>query len=349
MKLLIVTQKVAKEDENLGFFHRWIEEFSRHCDQVTVIANEVRAHTAIPKVKIYSLGKERSRGRLRRFWNYWELFSYHYAHSDAVFFHMIPEFVVASFLFLRSLRKTSALWYVHKSTPGSLKLAEHMVDYVFTASPLSFRLPSKKVIYTGHAIDTSMFHPQSSGSRPLAALRLLALGRISPVKDYETIIRACKILQETWDQSWTLSIVGGPLLPRDQEYLRLLKKAVHDFGLERYVFFHGSRPYTETPAVYHDHDVFLSMSGTGSIDKVVLEAMASGLSVITANEAFERLLGPTYFLERRSPEFLAERIKVLAKENRPNLNLRKLVEEGHSLEKTISQITQYLNAKVSAQ
>ena len=37
MKLLICTQKVDKNDSVLGFFHRWIEEFAKHCEKVTVI------------------------------------------------------------------------------------------------------------------------------------------------------------------------------------------------------------------------------------------------------------------------------------------------------------------------
>jgi glycosyltransferase involved in cell wall biosynthesis len=114
-------------------------------------------------------------------------------------------------------------------------------------------------------------------------------------------------------------------------------------GLEKCVFFHGARPFTEIPAMYGDHDIFVSMSTTGSIDKAVLEAMSAGLGVITANEAFRELLPAPYFLEKRSPEFLASRIKMLAEENRPRQTLRELVVNSHSLSRTIGQIINYLN------
>ena len=41
MRLLIFTQRVDREDENLGSFHRWIEEFAKHFDSVSVIAGRV--------------------------------------------------------------------------------------------------------------------------------------------------------------------------------------------------------------------------------------------------------------------------------------------------------------------
>lgn len=337
MRLLIVTQKVDREDENLGFFHRWLEEFAKHFSEVVVITRFVGVHHMPDNVSIFSLGDGGRMGRVGRLWRFWELFSFHYARSKGVFFHMIPEFVIAASPFLLSLQKSTCLWYVHKSVTPKLKLAEKLVDFIFSASEMSFRLPSKKVLYTGHAIDTSVFYP-ALGHPGLGGIRMVTVGRISPVKDYETIIRACSILKTSWKTSWSFSLVGGPLMKRDEAYFYRLKKMVQDMDLGDYVFFQGSRPYPEIPDIYRDHDMFLSMSTTGSVDKAVLEAMSSGLTVITANEAFRDVLPRRYFLEKRSPEFLAERIKVLADENRPNLMLRKLVVEYHSLERTIQKI-----------
>lgn len=339
MNLLIITQKIHKDDDNLGFFHRWVEEFAKHASSVTVIASTIGTYKFPANVEVYSLGKEKGAGKLSRLWKFWELFFYHYVRADAVFFHMIPEFALMSAPFLLLSRKRIALWYVHKSVTWKLKLAERIVDYVFTASEFSFRLPSKKVIYTGHAIDTDFFVPGNSFNVSGQALRMLTVGRISPVKDYETVIRACKILKDSWPRSWTLSIVGGPLMERDKEYLLLLKKQVAELGLLRHIVFQGPRPYTEVVSLYHDHDIFISMSTTGSIDKAVLEAMSCGLTTITSNEAFLSILKPPYFLERRGAELLAERIKLLADENRPNAALRNSVAREHSLKNTISRIS----------
>ncbi|MBI2640380.1 MAG: glycosyltransferase family 4 protein [Candidatus Sungbacteria bacterium] len=287
MRLLIVTQKIDKDDENLGFFHSWVEEFAKHADELTVIAGYVGRHSFPVNVRVVSLQKEKGAGRPRRIWRYIFFFCRYLREADAIFFHMIPEFVLAS----------------------------------------------------RHAIDTNIF---VSNSKPetlnFKTLRILTVGRISPVKDIETIIRACAFLKNNWDRQWSFSIVGGPLMPRDEEYLRVLKKLVAEGDLARHISFQGARPWSEIPYIYNEHDIFISMSTTGSIDKSVLEAMSSGLTVITANEAFQSLLPPKYFLEKRSPEFLAERIKILADENRPNMGLRDLVIQNHSLGKTIKKI-----------
>ena len=271
MKLLVVTQKVDIEDDVLGFFHRWLEEFARH-SSVTVIANSVGDHNLADGIRINSLGKEKGAGKLVRLFRFWKFFSRYYKDTDAVFFHMIPEFVLAASPFLIFKRRPSALWYVHKSVTRKLKWAEKLVDYIITASDLSFRLPSKKVIYTGHAIDSEFFQPAVSETNMRGGgVKMLVLGRISPVKDVETVLRAAVILKETWPRQWMLSVVGGPAMPRDQEYLGSLKKLVKEKGLEPYVFFHGARPYTEVPSLYQEHDLFISMSCTGSLDKSVLE------------------------------------------------------------------------------
>lgn len=342
MKLLIVTQTIDYNDPVLGFFHRWVEEFAKNADLVVLLASFVGAHSLPANVSVYSFGKEKGRKKLLRIWNFWGLFSRHFADADAVFFHMIPEFVIAASPFLVARRVPSALWYVHKSVTRKLRWAEWLVQYIFTASALSFRLPSKKVIYTGHAIDTAFFYP--TRQNPPGGIHLLTVGRISPVKDIETIIRACAVLKNIWDRSWSCTVVGGPAMARDVKYFESLVSFVRSLGLESFVHFNGAVPYLEIPEIYRSHDLFLSMSTTGSIDKAVLEAMASGLSVITANEAFKGILPVRSFLELRSPEALAERIKALANENRPNDGLRAIVQEHHSVERTVKEIIKRLSS-----
>ncbi len=58
MKLLILTQKVDKNDPTLGFFHRWIEEFANHYENLTIICLEKGIYTLPKNVQVLSLGKE---------------------------------------------------------------------------------------------------------------------------------------------------------------------------------------------------------------------------------------------------------------------------------------------------
>src|SRR3989344_7009072 len=73
MQLLIITQTVDKNDPILGFFHRWIEEFAKNFEKVTVICLEMCEHHLPKNVKVLSLGKEAGRSKFQylfRFYKY---------------------------------------------------------------------------------------------------------------------------------------------------------------------------------------------------------------------------------------------------------------------------------------
>ena len=337
MKLLIVTQKLDKNDENLGAFYFWFERLAQKCERMIIIADVVGAHDLPSHVEVFSLGKESDRGRVSRLWRYWSLFSYHYARSDIVLFHMIPEFVLAAAPFLLSLKRRRFLWYAHGTVTWRLVWAERLVDFVLSSSPAGFRLPSKKVIFIGQAVNAELFRPVASAYKSFV-LSIVTIGRIAPVKDYETILRACNILKNSWERDFLLSIIGGPILPRDHVYMKTLERLVQELGLSAHVHFYGPRPFGEIPALLQSQDMFINLSRTGSLDKAVLEAMSTGLTVITANDAYQSFLPGDYFLTRVSPEALAGRIRALADEKRPNMALREIVMRDHSLDKTMEKI-----------
>lgn len=343
-----MTQAVDREDPNLGAFWYWFDALGRRADSLVLLAKRVGAGNLPSGTEVYSLDASGRGGRMRRLYKFWELFSRHFARSDAVLFHQIPEFVIAASPFLIGRRKIAALWYAHGAVTRRLRFAERRVDYVFTSSLDGFRIPSKKAIVLGQAINTDFFQPVTGNQSPVTSheLRLLTVGRISPVKDCEIIIGACSLLKQTWSRPWSLSIVGGQLHAGDRTYIERLKTLVLEKGLSAYVRFHGERPYSEMAQTMRDHDLFLNTSRTGSLDKAVLEAMACGLTVVTSNEAYRTVLPAAYFLERSSPESLAERIKALADEPRPNTSLREIVVRDHALSHTIEKLFAHLSVPV---
>lgn len=342
MRLLIVTQKVDKEDENLGAFYPWFEELGKNFDETVIIASSIGVADFPSNIKTFSFGKGKGAHKIVQIWKFWELFSEHYAACDAVLFHQIPEFVLAAAPLLMSLKRRSALWYAHGAISWKLRIAERIIGTVLTSSPSGFRMRSKKVISVGQAVDTNRFRPREGVMQAAGGIRLVSAGRISPVKDYETMILAGKILERAWQKPWVLTIVGGPLMARDHTYLVSLKQNVREAGLESHIHFAGARPFSEIPTLFQEEDIFLNLSRTGSLDKAVLEAMSSGLTVISSNSAYRYLLPPKYFLEHVTPEFLAERIQMLADELRPNRALRDIVIAHHSLPHTIDRVSAVL-------
>lgn len=120
MKLLICTQKVDRNDSILGFFHRWIEEFAKHAEKITVICLYEGEHALPENVSVYSLGKEEGKGRLTYLLRFYQIIWSKRAEYDTIFAHMNPEYIVLGGLLWRALRKKIGLWYAHGSTSAPL-------------------------------------------------------------------------------------------------------------------------------------------------------------------------------------------------------------------------------------
>src|SRR5262245_47547882 len=103
MKLLVVTQTLDLNDPILGFFHRWVEEFAKHFDTVTVIALKVGAHNLPKNVAVHSLGKEIGLERGPRILRYVGLLLRLRREYTHVFAHMNPEYVIGGGLMWRLL------------------------------------------------------------------------------------------------------------------------------------------------------------------------------------------------------------------------------------------------------
>lgn len=337
MRLLIITQKVNSNDPILGFFVAWIKKFALEFDEVIVVAKEVGAYELPPNVRVISLGKDKGVGR---FGQVKKLLAVVMSEKyDRVFVHMNPENVLAAGWYWKLKNIPVALWYTHKATPWQLRLAVPWVKWIFTASRESFRLPSKKVIVTGHGIDASDYIKNENPD----FTKLLAVGRITPTKDYETMIRAIKILKDK-GYPHILDIIGGPVMASDAVYEQTLHELVNTMGLEKQVNFFGALPSPLTDKKYSEYGVLVHASKTGSMDKVVLAAILAGALPISSSEAFSNLDAPLRFEENNSQD-LAEKIIGLSKINitETKQKLTDWVLQNHNLDNLIKKISGYLS------
>ncbi|KKS00051.1 MAG: Glycosyltransferase [Candidatus Magasanikbacteria bacterium GW2011_GWC2_41_17] len=342
MKLLIVTQKLDVNDDNLGFFNDWLNKLATEAD-LSVISNHVGCHNLPPNVAVYSLGKEKGIGRILKFLTYQYLLWKMLPQVDGVFFHMCPEYVLGAWFLPLIFRKRSLLWYAHKSTSFKLRLASWLVEKIFTPSRESCRLfPSAKIEITGHGIDANKFIPKSSQVFDTRKIyHIVSVGRISPVKNVHILIEVAEVLRKSFF-CFDLKIVGAPITEVDKKYwnelhnLRLKKK------LEDKVFFEGSIANKDTVPFYQGGDIFINLSDTGSIDKAILEAMSCGLDILTSNEAFYNILPPENIINKY-PRAIAEKIIGLfrAKSNEKNFNFREYVVNNHSLDNLVDKIIKF--------
>lgn len=352
MRLLIVTQKIDKNDSILGFFHRWVEEFARHYEKITVICLEEGEHDLPENVQVFSLGKEKLSSlpttyylllttKLKYVWNFYKYIFKFRRDYDVVFVHMNQVYVILGGLFWHFWRKPIGLWYVHKQVGLSLKIAVLITDYIFSVSKESFRYPTKKLKLVGHGIDLERFK-SACAEDSLEGVRLITTGRIAPVKNIDVIVEALSLFNNLGGTA-TLSIVGEAVLPEDKRYEEKLKSRILELGLNDAINFLGSIPNTGIPALLQKHDLFINLSNTGSVDKAVLEAMAAGIKVLTSNEAFAPILEKKNLTEL-NPKVIAEKIELLLQQpNDPEL--RKYVFENHNMKKLISKMTDIIKNK----
>lgn len=277
MKLLIVTQSVDRRNPILGFFHRWIEEFANNFDFVTVICLEKGEYNLPHNVRVFSLGKEKGKIKIKYIFNFYRYIWSERRNYDVVFVHMNPIYVILGWLVWKIQKKKTSLWYTHKNVDLKLHLALKLVDDVFTASELSFRLKSSKVHVLGHGIDTELFNIRNTQKSNI----ILAVGRISNTKRVLEMLPIINTIPE-----YKLQIIGSPANNDDESYLKKLKHKISDLGLTQKVDFVGDISQSDMPGYYNNAKAMINLSSTGSLDKVVLEAMASGLPVVTTNEAF---------------------------------------------------------------
>lgn len=309
MKLLIITQKMDKDDPILGFFHRWVIEFSKNCEKVIVICLEKGEYELPNNVEVHSLGKERKTKsyKLKALFRFYKYIYQQRKNYDAVFVHMNPEYVVLGGLFWRLWRKKIGLWYVHKSVDFKLRLAEKFTHLIFTASRESFRLPSKKVHVIGHGIDVERYKIQDTRYKEGERLNVLTVGRLAPSKGIETILHAISQL----DISYQLTIVGAPTTRKEIKYEQKIRQLSENLGIAEKVIFKGAILPQEIPELLAGTDVFVSASTTGSIDKAVLEALAARVPVIAPAYAYEPLLGKSLVYPGGDSHALEEKLRAI--------------------------------------
>lgn len=348
MRILLITQKVDLNDDNLGFFHRWIEEFAKRAEKIFVITQFLGEHNLPANVEVYSMGKERGWGRVRRYWNFYKYSLKILPRVDVVFVHMIPLWAILLWKPVFIFRKKMYLWYTHRSITWSLRLAEKMVKKIFTASKESFRLSSKKVEIVGHGIDTEYFIPKPE-SRSREVYRIISAGRISASKRVKEMILAVAELRKILppEKRFEFAIIGSPKTSEDEGYFAELKNLVSEMKLGDVVKFIGGVSYREIAREYQKSHLFLNFSVTGSVDKAVLEAMSCGLAVLTSNEAFFSILSEGNIIKELDPHVLAARIKPFLLTEDMKAELRELVIKSHDLQNLVKRIVTLLKTSTA--
>jgi glycosyltransferase involved in cell wall biosynthesis len=316
LKLIFVTQQVDPAHPVLAATVPKVRALARRFDEVTVLAASAVPDGLPPNCRVLEYGAD---SRLQRGRRYAAALERELGRKPvAVLVHMTPLLAVLAAPLARPRGVPLLLWFTHWKRSRTLVVAERVSTAVLTVEPRSFPLRSPKVVAIGHGIDLARF---ACGRRePAARLRVLALGRTSPAKGYETVVRAATLADVDLE-------LRGPSVTAEEraERGRLESLGAH---VEDPV------PYEEVPGLLLRKDVLVNNMREGALDKVVYEAAATCMPVLASNSGFEDVLPPELRFRREDPADLAEKLGRLrdADRNAIGIELRAAVEERHSVE-----------------
>ncbi len=169
-------------------------------------------------------------------------------------------------------------------------------------------LPSVAIDVIPNGVDLGFFSP-SGTKQPSDELKLITVGRLSVTKRIEILIDAVYLLIKQGYKVRFLIIGGGA----GEESLRRL---IMGKNLTPFVELTGRMESEQMPGLYRDSDIYISATMQEGMSNAMLEAMASGLPIITTRcEGVEELIIDNgIIVEQADAKSMAEAIQQLANE-----------------------------------
>lgn len=327
-KLLFITQKIDEQDDDLAFVTQWVDEFIAAGYDTEVLC--LQRGDFDSRFPVYSLGKEKGFGTLRRLAEFYKLiFTHKY---DRVFVHMNPEYFTLGGWYWCLRGVPMFLWYTHYTTHIHLKLAAFFSRNMFAATKQS--LPqyegNPKKVVTGHGVNIDYWHKTNECTDEKS---MVMVHRLSRSKRVELGIQALNFLPA----EYTLTVYGRPI---DAGYYAELQEIVSKNGLENRVTFKGPVPMPELRALYPKHKIMINMASE-TIDKTMLEAMCNGIFPVTTSSNSDAI-GLSTAPSAETPEAIAEFILSEQPVQIPQEQLIEIVRTKHSLRGLVHTLSSYI-------
>lgn len=157
-------------------------------------------------------------------------------------------------------------------------------------------LPHGRAIVMGNGVDTDLYQPDTDG-RDTRMPRVIHIGRAAPEKNRAILVPIFRALDRTLQCGWWVVGPGGP----------------EDLGVVPEDRFEVLGDRSDVPALLRASDVLVLPSLREGLPGVILEALSTGVPVVTSDletlrELAEKLPGITLVSTKASPERWAEAI-----------------------------------------
>jgi glycosyltransferase involved in cell wall biosynthesis len=308
-RLVFITQQVDPAHPALAATVPKVQALAARLDEVVVLADGAVPGTlpANCRVRTFAAGTKVGRGTRFGVALATELAR---GRPLAVVAHMCPIYAVLAAPLARPLRVPVLLWFTHWHASPTLKAAARVSNTILSVDRRSVPLRAARVRAIGHGIDLRQFTCERNGSGA-DGLRLLSLGRYSPAKGLDSVLRAIRLATDN-GLDVHLQAHGPTLSPLERRHRDELERLVHALRLEERAHLGEPVPRERVPELFGASDALVNNMQAGAPDKVVYEAAASCLPVLASNPVFDRLLPEELRFERDRPASLADRLAAFA-------------------------------------
>lgn len=268
--VLFFAQSVDSRRGPDGFIVDWVRELAKRTEKLVVLTYYHNPNDKLPvNTKVVVIGGNNFLSRnLNLFCK--SIYLVITMNVDVVFAHILEVFGICGGVIGRVFRRKCYFWYCqpYDLTNNYLaRLAFLFVDKILTcASQTKERyifqtgIRAEKITVVGHGINIKHYTAGKNIAWPKdnQSIKVLYLGRGSPIKDLPTLDRAVEILKD-----------------------RGLKIKYFKIGTGK-----ESVSYAKNSYVYKSANIFVNPSRAKALDKTLLEALASGVIAIGSDEAY---------------------------------------------------------------
>ena len=314
-RLVFATQRLDPADPVLAATVPMVRALAERVDELVVLCDTAVPGVAPANVRVHEFG---ARTQLQRGARFERALARELSPQPiGVVAHMVPLYAVLAAPLVRPRGIPLVLWYTHWKAHAVVRAAEKLSTAIVSVDERSFPLRSRKVRGIGHGIDVDEFPCTNTPADE--QLRILVLGRYSPAKGLETILRGAALAGARVEMHGSDATF--------EEYKRSVATLARELGVDAELG--GPVPRAQLPELFARSHVLVNNMRAGAPDKVVYEAAASCLPVLASNPVFDDLLPGALRFERDDPEGLGARLRSLDRRRRPEL--RGLVSANHSV------------------
>ncbi|MCP9487444.1 MAG: glycosyltransferase [Gaiellaceae bacterium MAG52_C11] len=310
MKLIFVTQQVDPADPVLGATVAKLRALAAQVDELVVLSLDAAPGSLPPNCRVRTFGGGTKAMRGLRFVR---ALVPELRGADAVLAHMCPIYALLAAPLARPFRVPVLLWFAHWRASSLLRAATAVSTNVLSVDRRSFPLETPKLVPLGHGIDFTGLECAALEDREHPGgeeLRAIVLGRTSPAKGIETILRAVRQVPEA-----RLDVYGTSGSNEERAHRAELERLIRELRLDGRAAIHDPVPRNRIGEIHANADVLINNMRAGAPDKAVYEACGSCLPVLASNPSFDGLFAgiePLLRFQRESPDDLAARLQALA-------------------------------------